>query len=313
MSVPLDPADARALERVEADARRDFYDAAPPQVVDVLGVSRHDIGGGAAFVVRTMESLLFNRVSGFGVERAATEQELDRLLALYAGVLGGFAINHSPLAAPPELESWYAARGMGTFFHHLKWWRDVVPKAPHATPLRIARCTAADAGTWAEIAGNVFGWAAGESGPRPGGGAVREWIRATVGRPGWSHFLAWDGAVPIATGALFVRGGHAWLGWGGTLEAHRRKGAQRALIAARIAAAAEQGARLVSTETGPDWEDVPRESLHNVRRAGFQLLCERPSWILARARLNEHDLAALAHREVVACQPRPFSGRLTCP
>ena len=73
--------------------------------------------------------------------------------------------------------------------------------------------------------------------------------------------------------------GAAWFGLAGTLESHRRRGAQGALFAARVAAARAMGARVFTLETAPDWPEVPGESLRNARRAGFHPAYERPSWV----------------------------------
>jgi hypothetical protein len=85
--------------------------------------------------------------------------------------------------------------------------------------------------------------------------------------------------MPVAVAALFVHERAAWLGAAATLESHRRQGAQGAMFARRIADALDQGARVLTTETAPDWPDLPGESLRNAARAGFHPAYERPSWI----------------------------------
>jgi hypothetical protein len=51
---------------------------------------------------------------------------------------------------------------------------------------------------------------------------------------------------------------------------HRRKGAQGALLAARIEAAAATGCEVVVTETGMPQEGEPGASYRNIVRAGFE-------------------------------------------
>src|SRR5438552_3974677 len=72
--------------------------------------------------------------------------------------------------------------------------------------------------------------------------------------PGWHCLAAYNGHEPVATSALFVTGELGWLGLGATLPTHRGRGAQNALLAARITLAADLGLALVVTETG-----VPRD------------------------------------------------------
>ena len=91
--------------------------------------------------------------------------------------------------------------------------------------------------------------------------------------------LALDGAVPVAAAAMFERDGYAWLGMMGTLESHRRRGAQGALLAARVRAGQAAGVRVFALETAPDWPDLPGGSLRNAARGGFRVAYARPSWV----------------------------------
>jgi hypothetical protein len=59
-------------------------------------------------------------------------------------------------------------------------------------------------------------------------------------------------------------------------HAHRRKGAQNAIFAARIRRARKLG---VSTETGELVEDPPRSSYRNILRTGFGLRNVRPNLV----------------------------------
>ena len=67
---------------------------------------------------------------------------------------------------------------------------------------------------------------------------LQPWLAAAVGQPGWSHYLAFDGDMPVGTGALCVMNAIGWLGIGAVLPSHRNRGGQSALFAARIFARA---------------------------------------------------------------------------
>ena len=58
-------------------------------------------------------------------------------------------------------------------------------------------------------------------------------------------------------------------GRGPALE-HRGKGAQSAILAARIEAAAAAGCEIVTTETGAPRDGQPGPSYRNIVRAGFE-------------------------------------------
>jgi GNAT superfamily N-acetyltransferase len=99
------------------------------------------------------------------------------------------------------------------------------------------------------------------------------------GRPGWGCYLADAGELPVAAGAVFVSGDHAWLGQATTLPEHRRRGGQSALIAARIGQARAAGATVIVTETGETVDGRPANSYHNILRAGFEPAYVRPNYI----------------------------------
>jgi len=82
--------------------------------------------------------------------------------------------------------------------------------------------------------------------------AVAPLAGQTVGRPGWRHYLAYAGDTPIGSAAMYVSGETAWFGFAATDAAHRRRGAQRALVIRRLLDAAAVGCSRVSVETAED-------------------------------------------------------------
>lgn len=94
------------------------------------------------------------------------------------------------------------------------------------------------------------------------------------GRPGWTCLVAYDGADAVGAGALFIHGDEGYLGLGATLPAARGRGAQSAILAARVALTARAGARRCVTLTGAGGGP----SYRNILRAGFEAVGERPNW-----------------------------------
>ena len=70
-----------------------------------------------------------------------------------------------------------------------------------------------------------------------------------------------------------------WLGIAGTLPERRGRGAQSALIAARIEAARGAGCTVVVTETGVPVDGDEGPSYRNLRRAGFQPAYVRDNYL----------------------------------
>ena len=104
-------------------------------------------------------------------------------------------------------------------------------------------------------------------------------MTSLVGRARWQHFVAYDETLPVAAGAIYIHYEIGWLGIGGTLPSHRKRGAQGAIMAERIRAAAQAGCKWVITETGEDLPQHPNPSYRNMLRAGFDLVYKRINYI----------------------------------
>ena len=100
--------------------------------------------------------------------------------------------------------------------------------------------------------------------------AAEPWLSLLPSAPGWTCWLAFAGDEPAATGALYVEGDAAYLGFGATLPEHRGRGGQNALLAARIEHARAAGCRRLATETGERREGLPSNSYRNLLRFGFR-------------------------------------------
>ena len=101
----------------------------------------------------------------------------------------------------------------------------------------------------------------------------------SVGRQGWTHYLSFDGDTPVASAAMRIEDGVAWLGFGATQETHRGHGGQSAMFALRLRDARDAGCRFARTETGKDTPDDPNPSYRNMVRSGFELAYPRHNWV----------------------------------
>jgi hypothetical protein len=103
------------------------------------------------------------------------------------------------------------------------------------------------------------------------GDAVLEGYARTLGKPGFQHYIAYDGERPIAAAALVTFGELGYLTYAGTVASDRKRGAQSALIAHRVAAARAQGCTLLVSQTLTMLE----HSYANLTRAGFREVYEQ--------------------------------------
>jgi hypothetical protein len=260
---------ARLAERVEMAGMIDWFEAAGPELSASLGLSVVPAADGVAFRAHGFPGFLFNRAIGFGFESPLDEAALDGVIASYheAGI-PQFSIQPCPFAAPGEMRAWLDRRGHRAWFHWVKWLRSTDSPPEARTELRIERIGRDRAATFGAIAELVFAL--------PGAGA---WADRLVGRPRWSHYIAFDGDSPVAIAAMFVDGEVANFLSAATLDGHRGRGAQSALIARRLRDASAVGARWAIVETAEDVPERPAPSYRNQRRAGFRVLYLRPSHV----------------------------------
>jgi GNAT superfamily N-acetyltransferase len=251
---------ADGLERAELAAMADVARAAPPEVAEAQGIALLEPGAAVALSVRTLSGArMFNHALG-----VADEAQLDALEAFYAAQGCAFFVSTAPGAA---LDGPLERRGYRRDYAWMKFRRGVEP-LDASTDLRV-EAVGAEHG---EAVGRIIATAY-EAPPW-----LAVWVAAVPGRPGWSFHLAFDGDEPVAAGALHVAGAAGWLGFGATLPSHRGRGAQGALLAARIAEAARRGCATVVTETGERTEDRPSASYRNILRAGFEEAYLRANW-----------------------------------
>jgi GNAT superfamily N-acetyltransferase len=94
--------------------------------------------------------------------------------------------------------------------------------------------------------------------------ALGDFAANVVGRPSWHCFVAYDGGEPVGVGAIFESGDAGWLGAAATLPSQRGRGAQGAILAARVQRARE---RVLVTETRVPRGGQPGASYRNISEA----------------------------------------------
>jgi GNAT superfamily N-acetyltransferase len=229
------------LERAEFAAFLDLLRASP----DLCELA--EIGGAVCAVLHGLDSRMFNRVLNL-----TSTDPLDHISAFYGEKQWWVNDSHD---LGPELED----RGYTKDYGWMKFSRGIGPREAHSD-LHVVRVDPDQAEDFARVVA--------------GGYTMPDWTLPlaanVVGRPGWSCYVAYDGETPAGGGALFVHEGTGWLGLGATLPGFRGRGAQSAILAARIEEARRSGASTVTTETGELEEGRPSSSYRNILRAGFR-------------------------------------------
>jgi hypothetical protein len=258
------------LESCEIAAWGDFYRAASRESAEACGLKVEEVGGGLVTVASRIDTLALNRALGIGLNQPATEHDVDQIVRfLTEERIARFFVQVSPVATPDELPRWLEARGFQHYNNWVRLHRDVSPTPEVKTDLVVREVDRQHAADFGHVVVSSFDWAEFMIG----------WVADLVGRPGWRHYMAFDGDTPAATGAMFVGGEFGWLDFAATLSTHRKRGAQSAILARRIHDAAELGCRWVLVETAEQTPEKEAPSYRNMIRFGFTEAYKRPNYI----------------------------------
>ncbi|MDH4102774.1 MAG: GNAT family N-acetyltransferase [Thermoleophilia bacterium] len=225
---------------------------------------------GGAVVLRApqvADSPMLNRAVGLGVNAPATEEDVDAVVQALAGTT--FYVAVAPSALPRGLPAWLAARGLEPGWGWMTFRRGIDDPPTARTELRLEEVQdQQQARTFARVVCVGYGL--------PG---ALESVIARAPEAGWICWLAMEGDEPASAAGLYVADGIGYLGFAATLPEHRGKGAQGALLAARIRRAAELRCDTVITETGELQDQRPSNSYRNILRSGFEEVAVTANWL----------------------------------
>ncbi|WP_423199819.1 MULTISPECIES: hypothetical protein [unclassified Cupriavidus] len=264
--------EGRCIERLEAEAWLDMYAAAPAAYVQRHGVHHRREGAIALLACRGLPSTEFNRALNISADMTTPVPALDAAVAWLSEHGEAWAVQCPPATlADPALRDWLADRQLrptGTGW--AKFTRGAAPPVAVATDMTVRAVEAGQADAFGRVVQAGYGLPA----------HCATWFAALVQRPRWRTYLACEGSIPVAAAALFQDGDRGWLGVDTTLPGYRRRGAQSALIAARIADGLAAGITAFGAETGnpPAETATGYSSYRNFCRAGFRLAYVRSNF-----------------------------------
>lgn len=265
----VDLALARRLERTEAGANAAFV-RTRARLAPEIGATWTEIAGAYAMFDGIGSPL--TQSFGLGMFAEPDDADLDALEAFFRE--RGADVHHeiSPLADASLLPR-LTGRGYRPVELTSILFRPV-PREPLATPgedgLQVRRVGPEEADLWAQVSAD--GWSSESS---EIAGFVLEMGQVSARSEGTHCFLAELDGAPAAAGGLYIGDGVALLAGASTLPAKRGRGAQRALLQARLGFAAEQGCDLVMIGASPG-----SASQRNAERQGFRIAYTRIKWHL---------------------------------
>jgi GNAT superfamily N-acetyltransferase len=232
---------ARRLEGIEAASARAFVEALRGLRADV---AVEEIAGGVATFAGPVSPM--TEAKGLAMDGPASEPDLDRLAAFFAGRGAGARVSVCPMA-DASLVAGLGRRGFRAAEFESVLARPLSEvRAPPVNPEVAVRLAGPeDAGLYREIAvSNFF------EGPDLPPELV-ELSEAIFRTPGTRSFLAYLDGAPVGGGSLVVHDGVALLAGAGTRPAYRNRGVQRALQVARLEHARQLGCDLLAQMVAP--------------------------------------------------------------
>jgi GNAT superfamily N-acetyltransferase len=266
-----------AAERAEAANMLALESRADTDTVARLGIAATEIAGGVVLAVREDPSQYWSKAYCLGLDAPITDAVIGNVLDFYRGNGNNVAVLQiAPSALPSDWAEICARHGLvaGSFWHKLAREADATDIGAPASSLRIAPVPVEHGLAWARMLMRGFGM------PED----LAPMIANVLAEPGVTGFGAYADGELVGSGMLnvvAVPGGQrvGEFAAGCTLPEFQGRGAQSALIAARMRAAADAGCGLFVAETGDEQPGEHNTSLHNLLRLGFRVLYKRQNWV----------------------------------
>jgi len=256
---------AQRLELAEASSNASFVEAR----------ARLDPGSGATWREVSGTYAMFDgpespitQTFGLGMFASLTEADLETIEDFFAD--RGAGTNHEvcPLSDPTHL-ALLSSRGYRPIELSSVLCRslDQVAAPPISAAVTARPIRPGEEGLWAGT--SAGGW----SSEPAVADLVRGLAEISVHGGATACFLAEHDGEPVAAGGLYLHEGVVLLAGASTVPAWRGRGAQNALLAARLGWGAEQGADLAMVVTLPG-----SRSQLNAERQGFRMAYTRTKW-----------------------------------
>jgi GNAT superfamily N-acetyltransferase len=270
-----DRAARRATDLFEIEAWSALVAAAPAEFRSHTGLEVRAVGGATCVFAPGIPSTEFNRAVGLGLKEPATPADAEAVVSAFRrrGVAKAW-VQLADDAVPAALPDWIAAAGAVSEGPRWRLCAAALPlpsAAPVQTVLRVALVDRASAAEAAAV------FVAGYGLPP----VFHAWNEHLPLIDEWSGYAAFDGDRIVAVAYLFVRGDRAAMMGAATLPEARGRGAQTALLAHRLAAAAAKGARVAQSHSWVAAAGSRNSSLENMLKAGLAVSHDRRNFVLA--------------------------------
>lgn len=268
---------ASLVEQVEAEAYAEFSAAASAAARAVLGTEQLRIGGGVALAMPGDPSGFFSKTIGLGFAEPITGSLVEQIIKFYREQgIPAANLMIAPGVLPADWADICAQLGLredppgeAKLVGDLRTITERAAPARLDVGLRVVQITADQVPEWAQVMFEGYGLPVDPH---------HEMAVGVYGKSGWYSFAVMEDDAIIAAANLYVLGTVADLFGSATLPRARRRGAQSALIVARVAAARDAGCDWLLGDAGAENPGEHSTSLHNMLRAGLNPRYLRQTW-----------------------------------
>lgn len=241
---------------IEAKAFLDLRVITPQWLIDREEFASIQIGRGCAISLPDAPAIGLNRIVG-----VYALDELDTAYEWMSKKAGRRYLQLNAEAVAQTTQDWILKRGLLPDGNGWAKLRRAAPAHPieHAGDVTTRQVELKEAFMFGKMMCSGFGFPA----------KLEPLWSSVVGKSGWTCFFAELDGIPISTGAMYASGGWAWLGGGTTVPEFRNRGAQKAVIAARLNEGAKQGVQTFVVETAQPSTGERNISHANLVAMGF--------------------------------------------
>jgi len=259
---------AQRLEAVQA-ARIQKYALAYQHLHPQMQVSLEPLAGG--WLVDCGPGSPVRRAAGLGMNGPVSSDDMKRIEQFFRARGQPPRLELCPLADPTLMaqvrQRGFRLEGFSNIFY--RELPEGFQPAPLPPEMHITLAAPDQAELWLQVTAEGFD---GSDSPSP---HTLDVVGPNFYSLGSSAFFAWVGGQPAGGGAMFPHEGVVELGGASTLLAYRRRGVQRALLEARLAAARQSGCDLAQVSAEPGGN-----SGRNIEHAGFRVAYTKVFFIL---------------------------------
>jgi GrpB-like predicted nucleotidyltransferase (UPF0157 family)/GNAT superfamily N-acetyltransferase len=256
-------------EKSECDALHKMYSNTSEQTKKNCGIQTKRIG--EAVLIRTdiFPGFTHNRVPGFGLDYFISERTMIDVKSFYSTSQNKHALQINPLDLTVDLVNLIQKYGYEHKNNWVRFYRDTIPLENVNTDLEIKSVGREFLNEFSSLVTNNFSFPS----------ELKALFEPLMENENWKHYMAFDGGKPVATGSVYFSGDTAWISFAATTPEYRGRGAQGAILEARINEARKRGCRWITAETAEDSAEHDSPSYRNMLRYGFRLLYKRPNYV----------------------------------